>query len=70
MCLKCGTYYIKNGSHKFCFNDAYRLAMSLFYMAWSIPYIANILNKSENATPELFAIYIKNYANQGNESVS
>ena len=23
-----------------------------------------ILNKSENATPELFAIYIKNYANQ------
>ena len=25
---------------------------------------AIILNKSENATPELFAIYIKNYANQ------
>ena len=24
----------------------------------------NILNKSENATPELFAIYIQNYANQ------
>ena len=23
-----------------------------------------ILNKSENATPELFAIYIHNYANQ------
>ena len=23
-----------------------------------------ILNKSENATPELFAIYIQNYANQ------
>ena len=26
--------------------------------------IYNILNKSENATPELFAIYIQNYANQ------
>ena len=25
---------------------------------------AYILNKSENATPELFAIYIHNYANQ------
>ena len=25
---------------------------------------ANILNKSESATPELFAIYIQNYANQ------
>ena len=25
---------------------------------------AHILNKSENATPELFAIYIQNYANQ------
>ena len=24
----------------------------------------NILNKSENATPELFAIYIQNFANQ------
>ena len=24
----------------------------------------SILNKSENATPELFAIYIQNYANQ------
>ena len=24
----------------------------------------NILNKSENATPELLAIYIHNYANQ------
>ena len=24
----------------------------------------NILNKSENATPELFVIYIQNYANQ------
>ena len=24
----------------------------------------NILNKSENATPELIAIYIQNYANQ------
>ena len=24
----------------------------------------HILNKSENATPELFAIYIQNYANQ------
>ena len=23
-----------------------------------------ILNKNENATPELFAIYIQNYANQ------
>ena len=23
-----------------------------------------ILNKSENATPELFAIYVQNYANQ------
>ena len=26
--------------------------------------LLNILNKSENATPELFAIYIQNYANQ------
>ena len=26
--------------------------------------VFNILNKSENATPELFAIYIQNYANQ------
>ena len=26
--------------------------------------IQTILNKSENATPELFAIYIQNYANQ------
>ena len=26
--------------------------------------ICNILNKSKNATPELFAIYIQNYANQ------
>ena len=25
----------------------------------------NILNKSENATSELFATYIQNYANQG-----
>ena len=25
---------------------------------------SDILNKSENATPELFAIYIQNYANQ------
>ena len=24
----------------------------------------NILNKGENSTPELFAIYIQNYANQ------
>ena len=24
----------------------------------------DILNKSENATPELFAIYLQNYANQ------
>ena len=24
----------------------------------------HLLNKSENATPELFAIYIQNYANQ------
>ena len=28
------------------------------------PYPINILNKSENATPELFAIYIDNYGNQ------
>ena len=27
-------------------------------------YSIYILNKSENATPELFAIYIQNYANQ------
>ena len=27
-------------------------------------FIQCILNKSENATPELFAIYIQNYANQ------
>ena len=26
--------------------------------------VSNILNKSENSTPELFAIYIQNYANQ------
>ena len=26
--------------------------------------LINILNKSENPTPELFAIYIQNYANQ------
>ena len=26
--------------------------------------LLNILNKSENATPELSAIYIQNYANQ------
>ena len=27
-------------------------------------YTGYILNKSENATPKLFAIYIQNYANQ------
>ena len=27
-------------------------------------YKSDILNKSENATPELFATYIQNYANQ------
>ena len=26
--------------------------------------VITILNKSENATPELFVIYIQNYANQ------
>ena len=31
-------------------------------MRWGVRF--SILNKSENATPELFAIYIQNYANQ------
>ena len=31
---------------------------------WQYFYGQSILNKSENATPKLFATYIQNYANQ------
>ena len=32
--------------------------------SYNVSYIKHILNKSENATPDLFAIYIQKYANQ------
>ena len=37
------------------------IELHTIHSVWSIVYI---LNKSENATPELFAIYIQNYASQ------
>ena len=42
--------------------DSQSLSSSLLYRHASKE--QNILNKSENTTPELFATYIQNYANQ------
>ena len=40
------------------------IGITTIYLHNVEPILINILNKSENATPELFAIYIQNYANQ------
>ena len=38
--------------------------VSEFLFPFNLEILETILNKSENATPELFVIYLQNYANQ------